>query len=62
MSHGSADNTSSYEMAEQMAENLTELGANIIFETVVDGGHGGWFVIYIDSVAMEWMLSHVRDQ
>ena len=62
MSHGSADNTSSYEMAEQMAENLTELGANIVFETVIDGGHGGWFVIYIDSVVMEWMLSHVRDQ
>ena len=62
MSHGSEDNTSSYEMAAQMAENLTELGANIIFETVIDGGHGGWFVIYIDPVAMEWMLSHVRDQ
>ena len=49
-------------MAAQMAENLTDLGAEIIFETVVDGEHGGWFNIYTDSVAMEWMLSHVRGQ
>ncbi len=62
MSHGTADNTSSYEMAAQMAENLTDLGANIIFVTVIDGGHGGWFNVYIDPVAMEWMLSHVREQ
>ena len=62
MSHGTADSTSSYEMAAQMAENLTDLGAEIIFETVVDGEHGGWFNIYTDSVAMEWMLSHVRGQ
>ncbi|MEC7720270.1 MAG: dienelactone hydrolase family protein [Candidatus Thermoplasmatota archaeon] len=62
MSHGTADNTSSYEMAAQMAENLTNLGANIIFVTVIDGGHGGWFNVYIDPIAMEWMLSHVRNQ
>jgi len=29
---------------------------------VIDGGHGGWFNVYIDPVAMEWMLSHVREQ
>ena len=62
MSHGTADNTSSYEMAAQMAENLTELGAEIEFETVVDGEHGGWYTIYTDPVAMQWILSHVRGQ
>ncbi len=62
MAHGTADNTSSYEMAAQMAENLTQLGANITFVSVIDGGHGGWFSIYIDPIAMEWMLSHVRNQ
>ena len=62
MAHGTADNTSSYEMAAQMAENLTQLGANITFVSVIDGGHGGWFSIYIDPIPMEWMLSHVRNQ
>lgn len=62
MSHGTADNTSSYDMAAQMAEDLTELGAEIEFQTVVDGGHGGWYSIYTDPVAMQWMLSHVRGQ
>jgi predicted esterase len=62
MSHGTADNTSSYEMAEQMAENLTKLGAEIEFHPVVDGGHYIWFAIYTDHSAMQWMLSHVRGQ
>ena len=62
MSHGTADSTSSYEMAAQMAENLTELGAEIEFETVVDGEHGGWYTVYTDPVAMQWILSHVRGQ
>ncbi|RAH17073.1 MAG: hypothetical protein CMB58_001820 [Methanobacteriota archaeon] len=62
MMHGTADNTSSYEMASQMAENLTDLGANVQFQSVIDGGHGGWFSVYIDQTAMEWMLSHVRGQ
>ena len=62
MSHGTADSTSAYEMAAQMAENLTELGAEIEFETVVDGEHGGWYTVYTNPVAMQWILSHVRGQ
>jgi len=62
MAHGTADNTSSYEMAAQMAENLTQLGANITFVSIIDGGHGGWFSIYIDPTPMEWILSHTRNQ
>jgi len=62
MAHGTADSTSSYEMAAQMAENLIELGAEIEFKTVVDGEHGGWYTIYTDPDAMQWILSHVRGQ
>ena len=62
MSHGTSDNTSSFDMAEKMAENLTELGAEIEFHPVVGADHGGWFAIYSDPSAMQWMLSHVRGQ
>ena len=62
MSHGTEDNTSSFEMAEQMAANLADLGAEIEFHPVVDGGHNIWFPIYSDPSAMQWMLSHVRGQ
>jgi len=62
MSHGTNDSTSSYDMAAQMAENLTNLGAEIEFQTVVGGEHGGWFTIYSDPEVMEWMLSHTRGQ
>ena len=58
MSHGTNDSTSSYDMAAQMAENLTNLGAEIEFQTVVGGEHGGWFAIYSDPEIMQWMLSH----
>ena len=57
MSHGDSDNTSSYEMAVEMADILDGLGAEIEFRTVVDGEHEGWFGIYIDPVAMGWILS-----
>ena len=57
MSHGDSDNTSSYEMAAEMADILDGLGAEIEFRTVVDGEHEGWFGIYIDPVAMGWVLS-----
>ena len=57
MSHGDSDNTSSYEMAVEMADILDGLGAEIQFRTVVDGEHEGWFGIYIDPVAMGWILS-----
>ena len=60
MSHGTSDNTSSFEMAEQMAGSLIELGAEIEFHPVVGGDHGGWFAIYSNHSTMEWMLSHVR--
>jgi len=62
MSHGTNDSTSSYDMAAQMAENLTNLGAEIEFQTVVGGEHGGWFAIYSDPEIMQWMLSHTRGQ
>ena len=60
MSHGDSDNTSSYDLASQMAQELQDLGAEIEFHTVIGGEHGGWFSIYSDPVVMEWMLSHVR--
>ncbi len=60
MSHGTNDSTSSYDMAAQMAENLTILGAEIEFQTVIGGEHGGWFAIYSDPEIMQWMLSHTR--
>jgi len=60
MSHGTNDSTSSYDMAAQMAENLTNLGAEIEFQTVIGGEHGGWFAIYSDPEIMQWMLSHTR--
>ena len=60
MSHGDSDNTSSYEMAAEMATLLEELDADIEFRTVVGGEHGGWFGIYIDSEAMGWVLSKTR--
>ena len=60
MSHGTNDSTSSYDMAAQMAENLTNLGAEIEFQTIVGGEHGGWFAIYSDPEIMQWMLSHTR--
>jgi predicted esterase len=62
MSHGDSDNTSSYDLASQMAQELQDLGAEIEFHTVIGGEHGGWFSIYSDPVVMEWMLSHVRGQ
>jgi len=62
MSHGDADGISSYQMAVQMAQELQNLGAEIEFHTVIDGEHQGWFSIYSDPVAMEWILSHVRGQ
>lgn len=61
MSHGDSDNTSSYEMAAEMADILEGLGAEIEFRTVVDGEHEGWFGIYIDPVAMGWILSKSTD-
>ena len=60
MSHGTNDSTSSYDMAAQMAENLTNLGAEIEFQTVIGGEHGGWFAIYSDPEIIQWMLSHTR--
>lgn len=60
MSHGDSDNTSSYEMAAEMATLLEDLDADIEFRTVVGGEHGGWFGIYIDSEAMGWVLSKTR--
>ena len=60
MRHGDSDNTSSYDLASQMAQELQDLGAEIEFHTVIGGEHGGWFSIYSDPVVMEWMLSHVR--
>ena len=62
MTHGTNDSTSDYTMAAQMAENLTNLGAEIEFQTVVGGEHGGWFAIYSDPEIMQWMLSHTRGQ
>ena len=62
MTHGTNDSTSDYSMAAQMAENLTNLGAEIEFQTVVGGEHGGWFAIYSDPEIMQWMLSHTRGQ
>ena len=62
MSHGDSDNTSSYDLASQMAQELQDLGAEIEIHTVIGGEHGGWFSIYSDPVVMEWMLSHVRGQ
>ena len=62
MSHGTNDSTSEYSMAAQMAENLSNLGAEIEFQTVVGGEHGGWFTIYSDPEIMQWILSHVRGQ
>ena len=62
MSHGTNDSTSSYDMAAQMAENLTNLGAEIEFQTIVGGEHGGWFAIYSDPEIMQWMLSHTRGE
>ncbi len=62
MSHGTNDSTSSYDMAAQMAENLTNLGAEIEFQTVIGGEHGGWFAIYSDPEIMQWMLSHTRGE
>ena len=62
LSHGDADSVSSYEMAVEMAQELQDLAAEIEFHTVIDGEHEGWFSIYSDPVAMEWILSHVRGQ
>ena len=62
LSHGDSDSVSSYDMAADMAQELQRLGAEIEFHTVIDGEHQGWFSIYSDPVAMEWMLSHVRGQ
>jgi len=62
MSHGTNDSTSEYSMAAQMAENLSNLGAEIEFQTVVGGEHGGWFAIYSDPEIMQWMLSHTRGE
>ena len=60
MSHGDSDNTSSYEMASEMARLLDDLDSDVEFRTVVGGEHGGWFGIYIDSEAMGWVLSKTR--
>ena len=62
MSHGTNDSTSEYSMAAEMAENLSNLGAEIEFQTVVGGEHGGWFAIYSDPEIMQWMLSHTRGE
>lgn len=61
MSHGDSDNTSSYEMAAEMAGILEVLGAEVQFRTIVGGEHEGWFGIYIDPEAMGWVLSKSRD-
>ena len=62
MSHGTNDSTSSYDMAAKMAENLSNLGSEIEFQTVVGGEHGGYLVIYNNPEIMQWILSHVRGQ
>ena len=62
MSHGTNDSTSSYDMAAQMAENLSNLGSEIEFQSVVGGEHGGYLDIYNNPEIMQWILSHVRGQ
>ena len=62
MSPGTNDSTSEYSMAAQMAENLSNLGADKEFQTVVGGEQGGWFAIYSDPEIMQWMLSHTRGE
>ena len=57
MSHGNKDKISSYELAKQMADTLTYMGANIKFRTEKNVGHWGWDSIFKDSIAMSWLLS-----
>ncbi|MEE2751093.1 MAG: alpha/beta hydrolase-fold protein [Myxococcota bacterium] len=62
--HGTIDETSSYDMAVEMAAALEEAGANIVFRNSwghwEDVGHWGWEQAYNDPEIMEWVLSWER--
>jgi len=62
--HGTIDETSSYDMAVEMAEALEAAGANVQFRNSwgswSDVGHWGWEKIYSDTEIMEWLLSWER--
>jgi len=62
--HGTIDDTSSYDMAVEMAAALNEAGATVEFRNSwghwSDVGHWGWEQIYSDPEIMEWLLSWER--
>jgi predicted esterase len=60
MSHGDADQVSSYDMAIQMKDKLQEIGANVTFNSIEDGKHCCWNRIYENPQAIEWLLNQRR--
>ena len=61
ISHGDADDISSFEIATQMAEKLKSLNAEIIFKSIEEGDHFIYDQIYSDSLSISWLMNKIKD-
>lgn len=61
ISHGDADDISSFEIASQMAEELESLNAEIIFKPFQGGDHYIYDQIYSDSLIISWLMNKIKD-
>ena len=61
ISHGDADDISSFEIASQMAEELKSLNAEIIFKSIEEGDHFIYDQIYSDSLNISWIMNKIKN-
>ena len=61
ISHGDADDISSFEIASQMSEELESLNAEIIFKPIKGGDHSIYDQIYSDSLSISWLMNKIKD-
>ncbi len=61
ISHGDADDISSFEIASQMAEELKSLNAEIIFKSIEGGDHFIYDQIYSDSLNISWLMNKIKE-
>ncbi len=61
ISHGDADDISSFEMASQMVEELESLNSEIIFKPIEGGDHFIYDQIYADSISISWLMNIIKD-
>ena len=61
ISHGDADDISSFEIASQMSEELENLNAEIIFKPIKGGDHFIYDQIYSDSLSISWIMNKIKN-